>query len=53
MDGIPLYKYDGAVQERSPEEIEADRALIPPPPPSEMEQMRADLDFVMVMTDLM
>lgn len=50
MDGIPLYKYvDGAVQERSEEEIEADRALIPPPPPSEMEKLRADVDFVYAM----
>lgn len=54
MDGIPLYKYvDGAVQERSPEEIEADRALIPPPPPSLEEQNRADIDYILVMTDLM
>ena len=50
MDGIPLYKYvDGAVQERSQEEIEADRAVIPEPPPSPMEQLRADLDFIAAM----
>ncbi len=50
MDGIPLYKYvDGAVQERSEEEIDADRALIPPPPPSEMERLRADVDYIAVM----
>ena len=50
MDGIPLYRWDGeAVQERSPEEIEADRADIPEPQPSPMEQMRADIDFIAVM----
>ena len=50
MDGIPLYKYvDGAVQKRSEEEIEADRAMIPPPPPSELEKLRADVDFIAVM----
>lgn len=50
MDGIPRYKYTaGAVQQRSEEEIEADRALIPPPPPSEMEKLRADVDYIAVM----
>lgn len=47
---IPRYKYvDGAVQERTEEEIEADREQIPPPPPSEMEKLRADVDFVYAM----
>lgn len=50
MDGIPLYRYvDGAVQKRSEEEIAADRALIPPPPPTEMEKLRADVDYIAVM----
>lgn len=43
IDGIPLYKWDGqAAQLRTDAEIEADRALIPPPPPSAIEQLRAD-----------
>ena len=50
MDGIPLYKWDGeAVQRRTEEEIEEDRAQIPPPPPSELEKLRADVDFIAVM----
>lgn len=43
MDGIPLYKYvDGAVQRRTEDEIKTDRSAIPAPPPSPMEQMRAE-----------
>lgn len=54
MEGIPLYKYeDGEVKRRTPEEIAADIAEIPPAPPSPMEQLRADVDYVMLMTDLM
>lgn len=50
MDGIPLYKWDGqAAQRRTDAEIEADRALIPPPPPTEMERLRADIDFLAIM----
>ncbi len=50
MDGIPLYKWDGAqAVRRTEEEVEADRAAIPEPPPSEMERLRADLDFVAAM----
>lgn len=46
-DGIPLYKWDGqAVVKRTAEEIAADKAAIPPAPPSEMEQLRADVDFL-------
>ncbi len=40
MDGIPLYKWDGdQVVARTKEEIEADRAAIPAPPPSEQEDI--------------
>ncbi len=47
MDGIPLYKWDGEqVVKRTKEEIAADRAAIPAPPPSEQEKLRADIDFL-------
>lgn len=50
MDGIPLYRWDGeAVQTRTQEEIDADRAAIPEPPPSAQEQLRADVDFLAAM----
>ena len=51
MDGIPLYKWDGEqVVRRRSEEIEADRAAIPAPPPSAQEQLRADVDFIAAIT---
>lgn len=51
MDGIPLYKWDGEwVVRRSEEEIAADLAVIPAPPPSAQEQLRADVDFLAVYT---
>jgi len=50
MDGIPLYKWDGkAIVPRTEEEIAADRAAIPAPPPSEQERLRADVDFLAAM----
>lgn len=50
MDGIPLYRWDGSrAIRRTAEEIEADRASIPEPPPSAQEQMRADIDFLAAM----
>ncbi len=50
MDGIPLYKWDGAqAVPRTDEEIEADRAAIPEPAPTEMERIRADVDFLSAM----
>jgi len=46
-DGIPLYKWNGEqVISRTEEEIAADRAAIPAPPPSPQEQLRADVDFI-------
>ena len=54
MDGIPLYRRDGeAVVPRTEEEIAADRAAIPEPPPSPQEQLRADVDFLAAMTGVM
>lgn len=50
-DGIPRYKLvDGAAQERTAEEITADRTAIPTPPPTAQEQLRADVDFIAAMT---
>lgn len=44
MDGIPRYRWDGTqVVERTAEEIEADRAAIPAPPPNETEQLKAQV----------
>lgn len=56
-DMIPLYKWDGEkVVSRAEEEIEADRAEIianqPAPEPTEVEKLRADLDYVMLMNGL-
>jgi len=49
-DGIPLYRWDGEqIVRRSEEEVQADRAAIPPPPPSEQERLRADVDFLAAM----
>lgn len=47
MDGIPLYKLVGDfVVKRTEEEIAADRAAIPEPPPTAQEQLRADVDYI-------
>jgi len=49
-DGIPRYKLeDGHPVLRSDEEIAADRAAIPAPPPSDLERLRADMDFLAAM----
>lgn len=50
MDGVPLYRWDGAAAVlRGEAEIAADRAAIPAPPPSPQEQLRADVDFLAAM----
>ena len=49
-DGLPRYKLvDGQAVERSEDEIAADRAAIPVPPPTAQEQLRADVDFLAAM----
>jgi len=54
FDGIPLYKWDGKqIVSRTEEEIAADRAEIPAPPPSAQEQLRADVDFLGAMMGVM
>lgn len=51
IDGIPLFKWDGEhVLFRTEVEMAAERALIPTPPPSPQEQLRADVDFIAAMT---
>lgn len=50
---IPLYKYEnGEVIRRTKEEIEADIAAIPVPvlEPTETERLRADVDYLAIMT---
>ncbi len=50
MDGIPLYRWDGeGAVRRSEDEIAADRAARPAPPPTAQEQLRADVDFLAAM----
>ena len=49
-DGIPLYRWEGGqVVRRSEEEVQADRAALPAPAPSEQERLRADVDFLAAM----
>ena len=51
-DFIPKYKLvDGKVVERTAEEIEADRAAVPAPAPTEQEMLRADVDFLLMMME--
>ena len=50
MDGIPRYRWDGsAAILRSDGELETDRASRPTPEPTEQEQLRADVDFLLAM----
>lgn len=50
-DGIPWYKLqDGKALERTEEEIAADRVALPVPAPTAEEQLRADVDYIAIMT---
>ena len=50
MNGIPRYRWDGsAAVLRTEEELEADRAARTAPEPTEQEQLRADVDFLLAM----
>ena len=50
MDGILRYRWDGsAAVLRTEEELEADREALPEPEPTEHEQLRADVDFLLAM----
>ena len=50
MDGIPRYRWDGTqAVERTKDELAADRAARPAPEPTEQEQLRADVDFLLAM----
>lgn len=54
MRGIFRYKYvDGAATLRTDAEIEADRAAIPEPPPTETEKLRSDVDYIAMETGVM
>lgn len=51
-DGVLLYKWDGeAVVLRSQAELEADRAAIPAPGPTEAERLEAQVTYTAMMTD--
>ena len=50
MDGIPRYRWDGTqAVERTEDELEEDRSARPAPEPTEQEQLRADVDFLLAM----
>lgn len=50
MDGIPRYRWDGTQAAlRTEDELESDRAARPAPEPTEQEQLRADVDFLLAM----
>lgn len=54
MQGIPRYKYeDGACVLRSEDEVEADRAALPKPQPSQLDRVEAQATYTAMMTDTM
>lgn len=52
MEGIPRYKYaDGVCSLRSDAEIDADRASIPAPGPSQLDSIEAQAAYTAMMTN--
>lgn len=51
--GVPVYKLVGkTITARTQAEIDADIAALPSPEPTELERLRADIDYIMMMEDL-
>ena len=51
--GFPKYKeVNGEITPRTQEEIAADIAALPVPEPTELDRLRADIDYIMMMEDL-
>lgn len=51
-DGISRYKYeDGACVLRSETEVEEDRAALPPPAPTQLDRVEAQVTYTAMMTD--
>ena len=51
-DAICLYKFDGEkIVERTADEIAADVAAMPAPEPTEVEMLRADVDFLLMLME--
>ena len=51
--GIPLWHWDGEkITARSEEDIQTEIDNLPPPPPSQYEVLRADVDFLLVMQEV-
>lgn len=53
-NSIPLYKYAGrTIVARTAQEIADDKAHLPVPEPTENEQLRADVDYLLMITEEM
>lgn len=53
LEGIPKYEYvNNQISLRSEEDIQDDLKNLPEPAPTELEQMRADIDFISVMAGI-
>ena len=52
MDGIPRYRWDGKqAVERTEDELEADRANIPEPAPTQLDRVEAQVTYTAMVTD--